>query len=274
MQETRTPAPFQFRHGERRFGRFNGVGFRTLLGKEVRRFLKVYQQTLMAPVATSALFMAVFVLALGSRRGEVFDVPFASFLAPGIVMMAILQNAFANPSSSIVVAKVQGNIVDVLMPPLSATELTTAYALGGVARGLCVAGVAAVILFPFTVGSIAYPLWALTFAVMGALILSLCGMMTGIWAEKFDHTALITNFIITPLSFLSGTFYSIQDLPQPWGTISAINPVHFLIDGFRYGIIGKGDANPWVGLAVSVVVAAILWAICHWMFRTGYRLKS
>lgn len=260
--------------GERRFGRFNTVGFKTLLGKEVRRFFKVYQQTLLAPAGTALLFMAVFTLALGGRRGEEFGVPFAHFLAPGILMMAVLQNAFANASSSIVVAKVQGNIIDVLMPPLSPGELTMAYALGGVARGLAVAAVAAIVIFPFAWSGIAHPFWALGFALIGALIFSLCGAITGIWAEKFDHTALVTNFIITPLAFLSGTFYSIRILPEPWQTISAINPVHFLIDGFRYGILGKGDSNPWVGMGVSVALAAFLFWLCHRLFVTGYRLRS
>ena len=261
-------------HGERRFGRFNRVGFQTLLGKEVRRFIKVYQQTLLAPAGTALLFMAVFTLALGGRRGDVYGVPFSHFLAPGILMMAVLQNAFANASSSIVVAKVQGNIIDVLMPPLSATELTTAYALGGVVRGLAVAAVAAVVIFPFAWSGIAHPFWALGFAVIGALIFALCGAITGIWAEKFDHTALVTNFIITPLAFLSGTFYSIRILPEPWQFLSAINPVHFLIDGFRYGILGVSDSSPVVGMAVSLAIAGGLFWLCHWMFRTGYRLKT
>jgi len=261
-------------HGERRFGRFNRVGFQTLLGKEVRRFIKVYQQTLLAPAGTALLFMAVFTLALGGRRGDVFGVPFSHFLAPGILMMAILQNAFANASSSIVVAKVQGNIIDVLMPPLSAGELTTAYALGGVVRGLAVAAVAAVVIFPFAWSGIAHPVWALSFAVIGALIFSLCGTITGIWAEKFDHTALVTNFIITPLAFLSGTFYSIRILPEPWQTISAVNPVHFMIDGFRYGILGEADSSPVTGMAICVALAVFLFWLCHRMFRTGYRLKT
>ncbi len=260
--------------GERHFGRFNRIGFQTLLGKEVKRFFKVYQQTLLAPACTALLFMAVFTLALGGRRGDVFGVPFAHFLAPGILMMAILQNAFANASSSLVVAKVQGNIIDVLMPPLSAGELTTAYALGGVVRGLAVAAVAAVVIFPFAWSGIAHPVWALSFAFVGALVFSLCGAIVGIWAEKFDHTALATNFVITPLAFLSGTFYSIDILPEPWRTISAVNPVHFLIDGFRYGIVGEADSDPVIGMAVSLVIAVFLFWLCHRMFRTGYRLRS
>ena len=269
-----TSLPSSRLQGERRFGRFNRIGFQTLLGKEVRRFLKVYQQTLMAPAGTALLFMAVFTLALGGRRGDVFGVPFSHFLAPGIIMMAVLQNAFANASSSIVVAKVQGNIIDVLMPPLSALELTSAYALGGVVRGLAVAAVAAIVIFPFAWSGIAHPFWAAGFAVVGALIFALVGAITGIWAEKFDHTALVTNFIITPLAFLSGTFYSIRILPEPWQTISAVNPVHFLIDGFRYGVLGEADSDPRLGMAVSLAMAAFLFWLCHRMFSTGYRLKS
>jgi len=260
--------------GERRFGRINWLGLKTLYGKEVSRFLKVFMQTLVAPVATSALFMAVFTLALAARRGDVDGMPFAAFLAPGIVMMTVIQNAFANSSSSLVVAKVQGNIVDVLMPPLSPGELTTAYALGGATRGLCVAVLAVLVIFPFIGLSIAHPLWALFFVFIGALILALIGIMTGIWAEKFDHTAAVTNFIVTPLAFLSGTFYKVSDLPEPWATISSWNPVHFLIDGFRWGVLGIGESNPWLGAGVSVVIALILWIVCLRMFATGYRLKS
>lgn len=260
--------------GERRFGRVNWLGFWTLFSKEVRRFLKVYTQTVLAPLITAALFLAVFALALGARRGEVFGFPFAAFLAPGIIMMSVQQNAFANASSSIIVAKINGNIVDTLMPPLSPRELTAAYALGGTVRGLCVALAAALILFPFTVSGIAQPLWAMVFALLGALMFALAGAMTGIWAQKFDHTAIITNFVITPLAFLSGTFYSVKDLPEPWSTISAWNPVHFLIDGFRFGVLGVSDSSPWLGLVVSMIIVIALWAICEWMFRSGYRLKS
>jgi len=260
--------------GERRFGRVNWLGLKTLYSKEVWRFLKVYMQTLVAPVATTALFMAVFTLALAARRGDVDGLPFVAFLAPGIVMMAVIQNSFANSSSSLVVGKVQGNIIDVLMPPLSPGELTTAYALGGATRGLCVATLAALVIFPFIGLSIANPLWALFFAFIGALILALVGVITGIWAEKFDHTAAVTNFIVTPLAFLSGTFYKVSDLPEPWSTVSSWNPIHFLIDGFRWGVLGSGESNPWVGAAVSIVLAVGLWLTCLRMFATGYRLKS
>ncbi len=260
--------------GQRRFGRVNWLGMWTLYEKEVHRFFKVYMQTIVAPVATAALFMAVFTLALAERRGEVDGMPFAAFLAPGIVMMAVIQNAFANSSSSIVVGKVQGNIVDVLMPPLSAGELTSAYALGGVTRGLCVAFASLILIFPFVGVGVVNPYWAAYFAFTGALILSLLGVMTGIWAEKFDHTAAVTNFIVTPLAFLSGTFYKVSELPDPWSGISSWNPIHFLIDGFRWGILGTGETDPWIGAAVSAVICVVLWAVCLWMFRSGYRLKS
>lgn len=269
-----TPPGQHIEMGKRRFGRVNWLGMKTLYSKEVWRFLKVYMQTLVAPVATAGLFMAVFTLALAARRGEVDGMPFAAFLAPGIVMMAVIQQAFANSSSSLVVAKVQGNIVDVLMPPLSPGELVTAYALGGVTRGLLVAALAIVLIFPFVGLGVANPGWALFFACIGALILALAGMMTGIWAEKFDHTSAVTNFIVTPLAFLSGTFYKVSDLPEPWATISSFNPIHFLIDGFRWGILGQGESNPWIGAVVCVVIAASMWGVCLWMFRTGYRLKS
>jgi ABC-2 type transport system permease protein len=259
--------------GERRFGRINWLGMKTLYSKEVWRFFKVYMQTLVAPVATAGLFMAVFTFALASRRGEIDGMPFVEFLAPGIVMMAVIQNAFANSSSSIVSGKVQGNIIDVLMPPLSPGELTTAYALGGATRGLCVAALALFLIFPFIGLGVVNPIWALFFAVVGAIIMALLGIMTGVWAEKFDHTSVVTNFIVTPLAFLSGTFYKVGDLPEPWATVSGWNPIHFLIDGFRWGILGSGESNPWIGAIVSVAIAVLLWSICLWMFRTGYRLK-
>lgn len=273
MSETRNPTQHTAM-GERRFGRVNWLGMKTLYVKEVHRFFKVYMQTLVAPVATAGLFMAVFTLALAARRGEVDGMPFAQFLAPGIVMMAVIQQAFANSSSSLVVGKVQGNIVDVLMPPLSPGELVTAYALGGATRGLCVAALSLVLIFPFIGLGVVNIGWALFFVCIGSLILALGGVMTGVWAEKFDHTSAVTNFIVTPLAFLSGTFYKVSDLPEPWATVSAWNPIHFLIDGFRWGILGIGETNPWVGAAISIAIAAALWWVCLWMFRTGYRLKS
>jgi len=266
--------PFALQRGKRRFGRWNALGVWTLYLREVQRFVKVWTQTLLAPMATAALFMLVFTVAFGRGRSAVEGFDFATFIAPGLVMMSVIQNAFANTSSSIMISKVQGNIVDTLMPPLSAGELTLGYAAGGATRGLFVAVTVALLIFPFTEARLAQPVWALAFALMGGLMLSLIGVAAGIVADKFDHMAAITNFIVTPLSFLSGTFYSIHVLPEPFWTISHLNPFFYLIDGFRYGALGASDASPWLALAVSVAVNTALWAFCWRMFRSGYKLKG
>ncbi|MEM9010380.1 MAG: ABC transporter permease [Pseudomonadota bacterium] len=260
--------------GARRFGQVNWVGLSTLTMREIRRFTSVWSQTILAPMATAALFMLVFSLALASRRGEVMGVSFTAFLAPGILMMTVIQNAFANTSSSIMIAKVQGNIVDTLMPPLSPAEILAGYVAGGVARGLFVALTVGAVIFPVAGVGIAAPHWALIFAFLGSLIFALTGIAAAILAEKFDHMSAITNFIVTPLSFLSGTFYSISVLPETMQRLSAANPVFYLIDGFRHGILGTSDASPWIGLVLSLVVAGGLWLLCwRWLAR-GFRLKS
>ena len=259
--------------GVRRFGRVNWLGLGTLAGREVRRFLAVWTQTLAAPLITAGLFLAVFNLGLGRMRGEVMGVPFLHFLAPGILMMTVIQNAFANTSSSIVIAKVQGNIVDTLMPPLSPAELVLGYLAGGIARGLLVAAAIALPLVLFLGLPVARPLWALVFVLVGAAMMAALGIVAAIYANKFDQLAAITNFVITPLSFLSGTFYSIQALPPALEAASRWNPVFYLIDGVRHGMIGRSDASPWLGLAVTggftLAVCLLAW---HWL-RTGYRLK-
>jgi ABC-2 type transport system permease protein len=255
-------------------GGYNWLGLWTLTVKEVRRFLKVFTQTVAAPVVTTLLFLAIFTLALGRAVQLVGGVPFPEFLAPGLIMMAMTQNAFANTSSSIVIAKVQGNIVDVLMPPLTAGELTIGYAAGGVARGLVVGLVtaAAMIVFvPLRVHSWAFVLFH---AVAASLALSLIGIIGGVWADKFDHIAAVTNFVVTPLAFLSGTFYSVERLPGFWHWLAHVNPFFYMIDGFRYGFIGHADGSLWAGIAVLIGVDAALWLLCHWMFRTGYKLKN
>ena len=260
--------------GERRFGRWNTLGTQTLALREIRRFTSVWTQTLAAPMATALLFMLIFVLALGDRRGDVMGMPFAQFLAPGIVMMTVIQNAFANTSSSIVISKVQGNIVDTLMPPLSASEIMVGYVAGGVARGVLVAVAVALVVFPFAAVWPANPIWTLVFVLLGATMMSLVGILAGIYAEKFDQMAAITNFIVTPLSFLSGTFYSLETLPPAMSIISHANPVFYVIDGFRYGVLGQSDSSPWLGVLVCVGVCAVIAAICWRFFATGYRLKS
>ncbi len=260
--------------GQRRFGRWNTLGMQTLAMREIRRFTNVWTQTLAAPMATALLFMLVFVLALGDRRGEVMGMPFAAFLAPGIVMMTVIQNAFANTSSSIVISKVQGNIVDTLMPPLSPMEIMVGYVAGGVARGALVAVFVALVVFPFGGVGVAHPLWALVFVLLGATLLSLVGILAGVYADKFDQMAAITNFVVTPLSFLSGTFYSLETLPPLMQAISHANPIFYVIDGFRFGILGVSDSSPWLGAAVCLAVIGALWWGCWRFFVTGYRLKS
>jgi len=254
-------------------GAVNWRGLWTLYLKEVRRFLNVFTQTLMAPVITTLLFLAIFALALGGAGRQVAGVPYIEFLAPGLIMMTMMQNSFANTSSSILIAKVQGNIVDVLMPPLSAGELTLGIAAGGVTRGLMVGVAAGLAMWIFVPLRLHDPAVLLFHAVNASLMLSLLGMIGGIWSEKFDHIAAVTNFVITPFSFLSGTFYSIQRLPETWQIVAHFNPFFYLIDGIRYGFIGRADGAIALGLVVVPAVNAFLWLVAHRMFATGYRLK-
>jgi ABC-2 type transport system permease protein len=258
----------------RAVGRVNWRGLWTLYMKEVWRFLNVIGQTVAAPMVTALLFFAIFNLALGRAVETAGGVPYPQFLAPGLIMMTLVQNAFANTSSSILIAKVQGNIVDILMPPLSATELTVGIAMGGVTRGLMVAAAVLVGLLPFAPVEIHDPVAIVYFAFMASLMLALLGMIGGIWAEKFDHLAAITNFVITPLSFLSGTFYSIQRLPEEWHIAAFVNPFFYMIDGLRYGFIGHADGNIVVGAVLVLGVNAALMAWTHRILATGYKLKA
>jgi ABC-2 type transport system permease protein len=258
----------------RALGAVNWLGLWTLYKKEVRRFLKVSFQTILAPVATSLLYMMVFSLAIGSRRGEMMGVEFTSFLAPGLVMLGLLNNAFANSSSSLIVAKVQGNHVDFLMPPLSPAELAAAFIGGAITRGALVAVATGLAVAPFVDMSIAN-VWAVVyFGLSAAAMFSMIGLIAGLWAEKFDHLAVITNFVIMPLAFLSGTFYSIEILPEPFYTISHANPVFFLIDGFRYGFIGAHDSVLWIGASVAAAINLALAVASYLLLRSGWRLKD
>jgi ABC-2 type transport system permease protein len=255
-------------------GRINWLGLWTLTAKEVRRFLKVYFQTIVAPMVTTLMFLAIFVLAIGNSSIMVDGVPFAQFLAPGLIMMAMTQNAFANTSSSLIIAKVQGNIVDVLMPPLAPLELTLAFALGGVARGLIVGLAVALSMALFVHLPVASLPLIFFHAVMASLMLALLGMIGGIWADKFDHMAAVTNFIVTPLSFLSGTFYSIERLPEGFRLFALANPFFYMIDGFRCGFIGHADGSLGVGISIVTAADLLLGFIAYRMFKTGYKLKA
>ncbi|MHA6287325.1 ABC transporter permease [Maricaulis sp. CAU 1757] len=258
----------------RQFGFVNWLGLWTLYKKEVRRFLKVLMQTVLAPVATTLLYMTVFAVAIGARRGDVNGVPFIEFLAPGLILMGLLNNAFANSGSSILVSKVQGNAVDFLMPPLSPLELFLAFTGGGMTRGILVAVVTAVTLLPF-VDLFPAHWWAVVyFGVSAAAMLSMIGIIGGLWAEKFDHMAAVTTFVITPLTFLSGTFYSVNNLPEPIATISHFNPFFYMIDGFRYGFTGTADGSLAIGVGLVLVLNLLLGATAYLLLHAGWRLKS
>lgn len=252
----------------------NWIGMGTLYKRETWRFLKVWNQTLVAPMITTLIFLAILTLALGGATRMVHGHPFVQFIAPGLIMMAMVQNAFANTSSSFMIAKLQGVIIDWLTPPLSAGELAFGFAMGGVTRGLlvgCTVGVAMSLFVPLSLHSLGLLLF---FAVMATLMLSLLGVITGIFGNTPDQVAAITNFVVTPLSFLSGTFYSIHDLPEVWQKVSHLNPFFYMIDGFRYSMLGESDANPYLGMAVLLGVNLCLYALAHTMFARGWRLKS
>lgn len=258
---------------EKRIGAINWLGVWTLYTKEVRRFLKVVGQTVLSPVITTALFMTIFTIALGGSGRYVGDVAFSLFLAPGLVIMAVLQNSFANTISSLMTSKMQGNIVDLLLAPLGPGEMTLAFTLAAVTRAFLVGLFVTFSMFMFV--DLSFPnIWALFyFGISAAIMLALLGIMAGIWADKWEQSSSITNFIIVPLSFLSGTFYSIDRLPGIWHDISQLNPFFYLIDGFRYGIIDHADGNLVVGVIYIAVLNIILGLICYRMFSTGYKLR-
>ncbi|MEQ8966658.1 MAG: ABC transporter permease [Azospirillaceae bacterium] len=266
------------RHGTaprpREMGQVNWVGLATLYRREVQRFVKVITQTVAAPVMTTLLFYTIFALALGGIVRRAGDVPFLEFLAPGLVMMSMVQNAFANTSSSVMIAKIQGTIVDVLMPPLSPAELAVGYVAGGITRGLFVGAVALAAIVIFVPVGLHAPFFILWHAVAASMLLSLIGVIAGIWADKFDHVAAVTNFVVTPLAFLSGTFYTIDRLPENWQFVAHFNPLFYLIDGFRYGFIGQSDGTLMLGLAVTAGANAVLALVVWRMLSTGYKLKA
>ena len=270
--------------GERRFGAFNGLGLWTLYKKEVMRYMKVSAQTVTAPIITTMLYLTVFLVAFGADRDVLMEgqaVPFAAFLPPGLIMMAILNNAFQNASSSLIIGKVQGSVVDILMPPLSPLELTIAFTAGAATRGLMVGLVTAVTIAlfmvvtggPFAVTSLAA---ILVFSLAASVMLGAAGAIAGMWADKFDHLALITNFVITPLTFLSGTFYSVtrEGLPAWVADVSAFNPLFYLIDGFRYGFIGVSDSPVVFGAFLSVGLSLVACVVTYVLFKRGYKLKA
>jgi len=256
--------------------RFAGAGWLTLLYKELLRFWKVAFQTILAPVITSLLYLLIFSHVLEARV-SVFggEVAYTAFLVPGLVMMSVLQNAFANSSSSMIQSKITGNLIFILLPPLSPADFFAAYVLGAMIRGLVV-GLGVFLVTLFFVPSLIdmpHPFWALAFALLGSAILGTLGLLGGLWAEKFDQLAAFQNFLITPLTFLSGVFYSIHSLPPFWQALSHVNPFFYMIDGFRYGFFGLSDAPPALSLAIVSTCALILSLATLLLLRRGWKLR-
>jgi ABC-2 type transport system permease protein len=248
-------------------------GFPTLLYKEVLRFWKVSTQTIGAPVLTAVLFLFIFSHVMEGRTRMYDAVPYAAFLVPGLVMMSLLQNAFANSSSSLVQSKMTGNIIFVLLPPLAYWEFFAAYVLAAVVRGMAVGAAVLLVALPFVEIEFRHPLWIVAFAFSGSAVLGSLGMVAGIWSEKIDQVAAFQNFFIMPLTFLSGVFYSIHSLPVFWQGFSHFNPFFYMIDGFRYGFFGVSDVNPFRSLAVVGGFLAAVSGITLAMLKSGYRLR-
>jgi len=262
--------------GEATLNGVNWGGLKTLYIKEVRRFFKVQLQTVWGPAVTTMLYLIIFTVAMGRTGRMVLGHPFADFLAPGLIVMAMLQNSCANSSFSLLVGKIQGTIVDYLMPPLSTGELIAGLVGAAVTRAFLVGGAVwlAMALWPGVSVEIRHPLAALWFGLMGALLLAFLGVLTSIWAEKFDHAAMITNFVVAPLSLLSGTFYSVEQLAPTFRAISHLNPFFYVISGFRYGFLGMTDSPMMVGAIGLLALNVALWAICYSLLRSGWKIKN
>jgi ABC-2 type transport system permease protein len=248
-------------------------GFPTLLYKEVLRFWKVGTQTIGAPVLTAALFLFIFGHVMQGRLRIYDTVPYTAFLVPGLVMMSVLQNAFANSSSSLIQSKITGNIIFVLLPPLAYWEFFAAYVLAAVVRGMVVGAAVLLVTLPFVDMEFRQPLWIVAFAFSGSAVLGALGMIAGIWAEKIDQVASFQNFLVMPLTFLSGVFYSIHSLPAFWQGLSRFNPFFYMIDGFRYGFFGVSDVHPLRSLAVVAAFLGLVSALTLWVLRSGYKLR-
>jgi ABC-2 type transport system permease protein len=250
------------------------TGWQTLFYKEVLRFWKVAFQTVGAPILTAVLYMLIFGHVLEDHVKVYNTISYTAFLVPGLVMMSVLQNAFANSSSSLIQSKIMGNLVFLLLTPLSHRAWFVAYVGSSVARGLMVGlGVLAVTWW-FGKPGMAAPLWALLFAILGAAMLGALGLIAGLWAEKFDQMAAFQNFIIMPMTFLSGVFYSIHSLPAFWQTVSHLNPFFYMIDGFRYGFFGISDVSPWISLAVVGSAAGVVSLIALHLLKIGYKIRG
>tara|TARA_B100001123_G_C15193099_1_gene980235 strand:- start:20 stop:832 length:813 start_codon:yes stop_codon:yes gene_type:complete len=258
----------------KKFGNVNWLGFYTLYQKEILRFLKVAVQTIISPLVTALLFLMVLSLAIGDDRGGALGFPFITFLAPGLIAMQIIQQAFSHTSSSIMIGKIQGNIVDIMYAPLSPAEVTLATILAAVTRSIIIAA-ASIIVFSFVIDLKFYNFYYIfAYTFLGSFILGAIGFIVGLWADKFDNMASATNFIIIPLSFLSGTFYSIEKLPEILQKISEWNPFFYIIDGFRYGFLGASDGSLIFGLVYLTILSLLTWFVSYILYKKGYKIKS
>ncbi len=250
------------------------TGWQTLFYKEVLRFWKVGFQTVAAPVLTAVMYLLIFGHVLEDHV-KVYDrIGYTAFLIPGLVMMSVLQNAFANSSSSLIQSKIMGNLVFLLLTPLSHWSWFVAYIGSSIVRGLVVGAGVLAVAFWFAPLGFAAPGWILVFAVLGAALMGALGLIAGLWAEKFDQLAAFQNFVIMPMTFLSGVFYSTQSLPAMWQGVSHLNPFFYMIDGFRYGFFGVSDASPWLSLGVVGIALLMVSAIATYLLRIGYKIRS
>ena len=260
--------------GIKKFGFINWIGFKSLWLKECSRFMVVWQQTLLSPLVSSLLFLSVLSLALGNDKGEVLGYSFISFLAPGLIAMSIITQSFSHAVSSLMIGKIQGNIVDLLYAPLSAAEVTISISLAAVTRSFMIAMISTIIFILVLDIQIQYYFIFIVFTFLSSFILGNVGIIAGLWAEKFDHMASVTNFVIVPLSFLSGTFYTVDKLPIFLQNISKLNPFFYMIDGFRYSFIGNSDSSIMIGIIYLSILSFFSWLAAYLLFKKGYKIKS
>ncbi len=271
-----TPSWISAEPGKATLNGVNWAGLKTLYIKEVKRFFKVQMQTVWAPAITTLLYLVIFTVALGRSGRTVLGVPFADFIAPGLIMMAMLQNSFANASFSLLVGKMQGTIVDYLMPPLSTGELIAGLVGAAVTRAILVGCAVWLVMLPWPGVHVAvsHPLSLLWFGLMGSLMLAQMGLLTSIWADKFDHAAVVTNFVVAPLSLLSGTFYAVGQLSPTFRAVSHANPFFYIISGFRHGFLGASDSPLLVGAIALLAINIALFAACYFLIRSGWKIKN
>jgi ABC-2 type transport system permease protein len=250
------------------------VPFRTIVYREVHRFFIVINQTLLAPVISAVLYLFIFGFSLGDRFGSFHGYSYLNFLVPGLVMMGLVNNSFQNPSSSLMISKFEGNIVDILMAPIGHVEIVLGYMLGGMFRGLLVGSSILLVSCFLALPPFSHPLYLVTVALCSSALFSLFGIVAGIWAEKFDDLAMFPTFIITPLTYLGGVFYSISILPPVWRKVSLLNPLLYMINALRFGFLGVSDVNPYWSLAALVLLDLALFSLCLAMLRSGYRLRK